>query len=144
MPEDLLTAPPEFKLYKENAIVGATFLGGPLVAGYLAAENFKQLGQPSKARTAWIIAILSTIAIFGGLLLIPNADKIPSYIIPVTYTIITRFLIRTYQGESITNHLAQGGPTYSGWRAVWIALVGAILLVALLFGVIYLIKPDTA
>jgi hypothetical protein len=58
MPEDWLTAPPEFKLYKENAIVGATFLGGPLVAGYLAAENFKQLEQPAKARTAWIIAIL--------------------------------------------------------------------------------------
>jgi hypothetical protein len=102
MPEDLLTAPPEFKLYKENAIFGATFLGGPLVAGYLAAENFKQLGQPGKARTAWIIAILSTIAIFGGLFLIPGANKIPNYIIPLAYTFITRSLIRTYQGESIS------------------------------------------
>ncbi len=144
MPEDLLTAPPEFKIYKENAIFGATFLGGPLVAGYLAAENFKQLGQPAKARTAWIIAILSTIAIFGGLFLIPGASKIPNYIIPLAYTFITRSLIRTYQGESITNHLALGGPTYSGWRAVWIAIVGAILLVALLFGVIILIRPDAA
>jgi hypothetical protein len=142
MPEDLLTAPPEFKLYKENTIAGATFLGGPLVAGYLAAENFKQLGQQDKARKSWIIAILSTLAILGAIFLIPGIEKIPRYIIPLTYTLIARLLVQQYQGEAIKSHISQGGPTYSSWRAVWIGLVGGILLAAVLLGIILLLDKD--
>jgi hypothetical protein len=142
MQEDLLTAPPEFKLYKENAIVGATFLGGPLVAGYLAAENFRHLGQPARARTAWMIAILSTIVILGASILIPAAEKIPSILFPLTYTFVTRFLIQTYQRDAIVSHIAQGGPTYSGWRAVWIALVGVVVLFAIVLGILGLLDKN--
>jgi hypothetical protein len=142
MQEDLLTAPPDFKLYKENAFWVGTFIGGPLVGGYLAAENFKQLGQPEKARTSWIIAILSTLVILGGVFLIPGIEKVPRYIIPLTYTLIARLLIQQYQGEAIKSHIAQGGPTYSGWRAVWIGLVGGIALIAIIFGVLLLLNKD--
>jgi hypothetical protein len=142
MQEDLLVAPPEFKLYKDNAIWVGTFIGGPLVAGYLVAENFKQLGQPDKSRTSWIIAILSTLAILGALFLIPGIEKIPRYIIPLTYTLIARLLVQQYQGEAIKSHISQGGPTYSSWRAVWIGLVGGILLAAVLLGIILLLDKD--
>ncbi|HXB34655.1 MAG TPA: hypothetical protein VNV35_14580 [Puia sp.] len=142
MQEDILTAPPEFKLYKDNAVWVGTFIGGPLVGCYLAAENFKQLGQPDKARISWIIAILTLLVIAGGLFLIPGIEKVPRYIIPLTYTLIARVLVQRYQGEAIKSHIAQGGPTYSSWRTVWIALVGAAILFAVIFGLLFLLDKD--
>lgn len=142
MQEDLLTVPPDFKLYKDNAVWIGTFLGGPPVAGYLMAENFKRLGQPDKARTSWIIAIVSTLAIFGALFLIPGVEKIPGYVIPLAYTFITRALVQQYQGQAIKSHISQGGPSYSVWRAVWIGTVGAIILVAILFAVLLMMDKD--
>lgn len=142
MQEDLLAVPPEFKLYKENAIWIGTFIGGPLVAGYLMAENFKQLGQADKARASWIIAILSTVALFGAIFLIPGIEKIPRYVIPLTYTFIARLLVQQYQGEAIKSHISQGGPTYSSWRTVWIGLVGGIILAAVIFGILMLVDKD--
>lgn len=51
MEENVLQPIPTFKLYKDKAIYLGTFIGGPLVAGYLIAENFKQLGQLGKVKT---------------------------------------------------------------------------------------------
>src|SRR6201996_3066304 len=119
MQEDIISSFPDFKLYKDRAIWVGTFMGGPLVAGYLAAENFRQLGQKSEARKAWIIAIIATIIIFGALFLVPDVEKIPRYIIPLTYTALAQFLVQKYQGEALKRHIAEGGQTYSVWRAVW-------------------------
>lgn len=49
------------KIYKDKAIWVGTFLGGPLVAGYFIAENFKVFGEYGKAKKTWIYAILTTI-----------------------------------------------------------------------------------
>ena len=46
------------KIYKERAIRVGTFLGRPLVAGSLIAENFKVFNQPAKAKIAWIYSII--------------------------------------------------------------------------------------
>ena len=138
MEENLLPVQPTFKLYKDRAIYVGTFLGGPLVAGYLAAENFKQLGQMDKVKTTWIIAICATILIFGGLFLIPNIEKVPNYIIPLIYTGIAHFLVQKFQGVAIKAHIANGGQIFSTWRAVWIGLVGLFVLIAIIFVVAYL------
>jgi len=124
---------PNFKLYNDWAIYVGTFLGGPLVAGYLAAENFKELGEPDKVRNTWIVAIGATILIFGSIFLIPNIEKIPNYIIPITYTLIAQFLVRRFQGAAIKNHIQNGGQVYSTWRSVWIGLVGLVVLLAAIF-----------
>ncbi|HET6256058.1 MAG TPA: hypothetical protein VFE32_18420 [Puia sp.] len=141
MQEDILSTPPSFKLYTDRAVLIGTFIGGPLVAGYLAAENYRQLGQQDKAGRAWIISILATVIIFGGIFILP-ADKIPPYIIPITYTLIARYLVKTYQGPAIITHVEQGGPTYTVGRAVWIGLVGLVILFLLLFGFILLTNKD--
>lgn len=39
------------KIYKDRAIWAGTFLGGPLVAGYLIAENFKVFNEKKRATT---------------------------------------------------------------------------------------------
>jgi hypothetical protein len=126
--EDILTpVTPEFKLYRERTIFLGTFLGGPAVAGYLIAENFKKFGHPDKARLTWIIAIIATFAIFGGILLIPESVHIPNYLIPILYAVIAQSLVKHFQGQDIDQHVKDGGSTYSPWRAVWIGLVGLIV-----------------
>jgi hypothetical protein len=136
MEETILPMQPSFKVYKDQAIYVGTFLGGPLVAGYLAAENFKQFGQFDKVKTSWTIAVLATLIIFGGIFLIPNFDKVPNYIIPIVYTGIAQFLIKKYQSTAIKSHIDSGGQTFSIWRAVWIGLVGLIFLLAVILAIL--------
>lgn len=38
------------KIYRDKAIWVGTFLGGPLAAGYLIAENFKAFNDPAKVK----------------------------------------------------------------------------------------------
>jgi len=142
MQDDVLALPPTFKLYKDRAIAIGTFVGGPLVAGYLAAENFKQLGQKSGAKAAWVISVLVTIIIFGGIFLIPDIDKVPRYIIPLSYTALAQVLVGKYQGAAIKKHIDDGGQTYSAWRAVWIGLIGLAILVAIILCILYFAAPD--
>jgi hypothetical protein len=42
----------KIKLYSSKAISGATFLGGPLAAGYLIGENFKAINKPTEGRNS--------------------------------------------------------------------------------------------
>ena len=142
MEENLLSTPPDFKLYKDRAVWIGTFIGGPLAAGYIAAENFKQLGQQDKAKSAWTIAIIATIVIFGGIFLIPNIEKMPRFVIPLIYTGIAQYLVQKYQGAAVKEHIEKGGQTYSIWRAVLIGLIGLVILLAILFVVILLTNKD--
>ena len=142
MEEDILPIQPAFKLYKDRAIYIGTFIGGPLVAGYLAADNFKQLGQADKVKMTWIIAICATIVIFGGVFLIPNMEKVPNYLIPIIYTVIAQKLVQKYQGEAIKTHIEMGGQTFSIWRAVWIGLVGLLILFAIIFVILLLTDKE--
>jgi hypothetical protein len=46
MMEEILDAEkPMQKIYNTKAIIIGTFLGGPLVAGYFIAENFKAFNE---------------------------------------------------------------------------------------------------
>lgn len=40
----------DIKLYSSKSISGATFLGGPLAAGYLIGEKLKALDKPDEGR----------------------------------------------------------------------------------------------
>ena len=142
MEENLLPVIPTFKLYKENAIYVGTFLGGPLVAGYLMAENFKQLGQQEKVKTTWIIGIAASIVIFGGAFLIPNIEKVPNYVIPLIYLGITQFFVKKYQSAAIKTHIETGGSMYSIWRAVLVGFIGLIIIAAIIIGIILLTTPE--
>ena len=56
---------PTEKIYKDKEVWVGTFLGGPLVAGYFIAKNFKVFGEADKARKTWVIAIIATMFLFG-------------------------------------------------------------------------------
>ena len=140
MEENLLVAPPAFKLYRDKSIYIGTFLGGPLVAGYLIAENFRALGQPDKIRNTWIIAILATIAILAAALFIPGLEKVPPYILPLVYTGIAQLIVQRLQGSSIKLHDEKGGSFFSVWRAVLIGIIGVAITIAL--AVVVLLVTD--
>jgi hypothetical protein len=131
---------PPSKIYKDRAIWGGTFLGGPLVAGYLIAENFKAFGEPEKAKKTWIYTVIATVIIFGGAFLMPDIEMMPRQIIPIVYTAIAYYLIQYYQGAQINSHIAAGGQVYSGWRVFGVAVIGLVITMAVVFGVAFVLE----
>jgi hypothetical protein len=138
MEESFILAIPEYKLYNNKSIYIGTVLGGPLVAGYFAAENFKKLGKPIQARNSWAVAVAATIIIFAAAIYIPGLENIPSYIIPLIYTGIAQIVIGKYQGEAFKAHQAENGKFYTPWRGLWIGLIGAVILITIVFILLYL------
>lgn len=130
---------PTEKIYKDKEVWVGTYLGGPLVAGYLIAENFKVFGEMNKARRTWIIAIISTVAIFSGAFFAPYIDRIPNFLFPLIYTGIAYVLVQMYQGENINAHIRAGGQIHSWWKTLGVALIGILITLIPVVGVAYLV-----
>jgi hypothetical protein len=129
---------PTEKIYKDKAIYVGTFLGGPLVAGYFIAENFKVFGEHDRARKTWLYTIIATIIIFGGIFSIPDNVKIPNQIIPLIYTGIAYYLVKHFQGQNIEEHVDSGGGLFSWWRTIGVALIGLVVIFVSVFAIVFL------
>ncbi|MEM5564757.1 hypothetical protein WNY78_06560 [Psychroserpens sp. AS72] len=129
----------DIKLHSTRAIGGATFLGGPLAAGYMINENFNALNKPDEGRKSLIIGIIATIVLFVGIFLVPEdiIDKIPSMIIPLIYTGIILWIVERKQGVILKNHKENGNSFFSGWRAAGIGFVSLLIIGIGLFGYAY-------
>lgn len=125
------------QIYTPNHIRFGTFLGGPLVAGYYLAENYKVFGEPGKAKAAWIYAIAATVVIYGGIIALPQTVKIPGFVFPIAYGWVAFYLTEHFQGAQINAH-GNNGEGFFGWgRVVVISLIGvAITLAGIYFAVI--------
>ena len=123
------------RIYKDRAIWVATYLGGPLVAGYLISENFKAFNEIDKAKKTWIYTIIVTIIIFGGFFSIPEGilESVPRYFIPLIYTAIAYFLVEHFQGKNISAFIALEGKTFGWLRVIGISLIGLAITFILLF-----------
>ena len=134
----------DIKLYSAGAIGGATFLGGPLAAGYMIGENFKALDKPSEGKTSLIIGIIVTILLFGGVFLVPEniIDHIPKQLIPILYTAVVYGIVEWKQGHTLKTHKENGNTFYSAWRAAGIGLVSLLILSAGIFGYAFLSTHD--
>lgn len=129
---------PEGKIYKERAFWAGTYLGGPLVAGYLFSENFKTLGEPEKVKSTWIITIIATIVIFGAIFSIPDSVDIPNQIIPIIYTAIVIGLFKKYQFEKVNEHIERQGLTQGWGRVIGVGIIGLVITAGPIFGYYYL------
>jgi hypothetical protein len=127
------------KLYSTKAIGVATFLGGPLAAGYLIGENFKALNKPKDGRTSLIIGIVTTIILFTGLFMIPEKiiESIPKQLIPMIYTGVIWGIVEWRQGDLLKLHKEFGNSFISGWRAAGIGFLSLIIISIGLLGYVY-------
>jgi len=123
------------RIYKDRAIWVATYLGGPLVAGYLIAENFKAFNETGKAKKTWIYTIIGTIVIFGGIFSIPEdiLESIPRYFIPLVYTAIAYGFVKHFQEKNISAFIALGGKPFSWWRTIAVSLIGLLITIVFIF-----------
>ncbi len=129
------------KIFREKAIRGGTFLGGPLAAGYILAHNYKIFGEPEKAKKVWIGCIAFTVLLLFFIFKIPSSVKIPNEIIPLIYTGIASVFIHYYQGKQIEDYVRKGGQHFGGGRVAAVALVCILITAATIFGYLYVSDP---
>lgn len=115
-------------LYSDKKIYAATFLGGPLVAGYMISHNYKALGKKDKVMPCWIICISFLIVLLAGLFLISDNWNVPNIIIPLAYSLVTYMLVQQLQGKEIEKFLEEGcGKLFGWWRTIGISILGCVL-----------------
>jgi hypothetical protein len=133
----------DLRFYSQTAIGMATFIGGPMAAGYLIRENFLSLDQPDKGKKSLIIGIISTVLLFTGIFIIPESimDKVPNQILPAIYTGIIYLIVEKIHGTILNQHKENGNEFYSGWKAAGIGFISLIILLIGIFGYAFL-SPD--
>lgn len=129
--------PPAKKIYKDKQVWVGAFIGGPLTAGYLIAENFKVFGEKSKVLNTWMIAFGATLFLLFVSLFAPYIDRVPNGIITLLYTGIAFLLMRIFQGEKVNGHIQTGGQIQSWWKAIGISLIGLSITIILFVGVAF-------
>ena len=117
--------------------MGRHIFRGPLVSGYLIAENFKVFNEISKAKNTWFCSIIGSILIFGVAFSIPDDVKIPNQIIPLIYTAIAYLLVERFQSKNISAYIALGGNTFSWWRTILVSVIGLVITVVLLLAFLF-------
>ena len=127
------------KLYSQKAIGIATFIGGPLAAGYLIRENYLSLDKPDEAKTSLLIGIISTIVLFSLIFVIPESimASVPNQIIPAIYTGIIYLIVEKIHGTILNKHLENGNEFYSGWKAAGVGVISLVIILIGIFGFTY-------
>jgi len=111
-----------------NVFIGS-FLGGPLVAGYIIATNFKMLNEESKASKAWGITILSFVIILIISYYIAYYSNIPDLIFPSAYSVAAYFIAKGTQEKRLEEFEAMGGQYYHGPKLIIVIVIGLLISV---------------
>ncbi len=141
-PEDTQYLPrPDVPLYSVATIALASFLGGPLAAGWLVSVNFRRLNEPKAARKSLINGILATLALVALMVALPAdwTSRLPGITIPAIYTAMIWILAERIQGPTLAAHFARGGLRHSPWRAVGISLIAALPVAVVLIGMVLVV-----
>lgn len=127
------------KIFTNQAISLATFIGGPLSAGFLMAKNYIAFGNRSAAQNTLIISFISSILLYALFFIIPqhSIDAIPSTLLPVFYTTVVTVLVAKLQGVKIDEHIANSGQKASNWLAFGYGMLGAAITFILVFTFTY-------
>ena len=134
---------PDVALYTIPSIALASFLGGPLAAGWLVSVNYRRLNDHRAARSAVINGIIATVALVAMMLALPPhwASRVPGITIPAIYTALIWVLAERFQGRPLAAHFARGGRRHSAWRAVGISLIAALPMAIVLLGIALVVPP---
>jgi len=128
-----------YKFYSQGSIGVATFLGGPLAAGYLIQKNYLSLDDFKNGKKSLILGIVSTILLFVGIFSIPEtiATKVPRHIIPAVYTGIIYLIVEKIHGPMLKQHKENGFEFHSAWKAAGIGFASFIILLTSIFSYAY-------
>lgn len=120
------------KIYNENMVRVSTLLAGPFAAAYLMAANYKTFGQEKLARQTLIFGAVTTIFIFGTLLVLPEKvrSKVPHFLLPILFSVVAQFLMRKFQTPEVETYLNAGGQKHSNWKVARVS--GLVLALELL------------
>jgi hypothetical protein len=130
-------------IYKDKAVWVGTFLGGPLVTGYLVAKNYKVFGEKDKIWKTWVVAIAALFLIFAIAFYAPYVDRMPNTFFVLLYTGIAYLVVRIWQGAKIDAHIRAGGKIHSWYRVIAVSIIGALLSVIPLVAFTYFSDTTT-
>jgi hypothetical protein len=126
-------------LYKTSGVGIATFFGSVLAGGFLMYLNFKRLGLEDKAKKCLLYSIIATIIVFGVIFLIPEDTNIPNAAFTIPQLIAMIQIAKYQQGALIDEHTSSGGAMYSNWKAFGISLVFLVGIMAIIFGLVFVL-----
>ena len=127
------------RLYSPRQISLAAFIGSPVAACWCFARNYRQLGNPERAQK-WLIWGGGGSFVFIVLLcLIPGAQRLPHYIIPLAYSLALQEVAKRIQGDAVAQHISAGGRLASWWLVVGISLLFLIAVFGLLMVILYFV-----
>jgi hypothetical protein len=133
-PDAFRATTPDFMLFSSRSIILATFLGSPLVGGYLLSRNSLRLGNTSRAWTELAVATLGTLGLLVFAFASDETNAVSKALGHVS-AIVGIFIVATYtsqtQSAAIGAHTSAGGKLESGWKAFGIALIGLFIMFAL-------------
>ena len=132
----------EKRFFTKRTVSVATFLGGPLIGGYMLAENFKVLNQPQFVKKTWLFTILITALILFIAFQLPENSKFPSAIFTITYVLIGVGAYSKLQDSSIVEQINKGASEHSFGRSALVTIVGLIITGSVFFGSIYLTESN--
>lgn len=126
--------------YSQKAIGIATFIGGPMAAGYLIRENYFALNKPDNGNKAFLISIIATFILFGGIFIIPDniIEKIPNQILPLAYTGIIYLIVEKIHGTILKDHEKKENKFFSAWKAAGIGFISLMILATIALSYIFL------
>jgi hypothetical protein len=134
---DALSTEPDKRLYSPRQIGGAAFIGSPISAAWLFAQNYAVLGKPGVRRRALLYGLLGTATLFGLASVLPV--KFPKVALPLAYSLAIRELAQRLQGAAFKAHLAEGRSVQSNWRVAGVCVAGLVVVLVSAFVVVLLL-----
>lgn len=127
--------PQSGKIYSKNQIDIATFLGGPLIAGYLLSQNFKIFGDKDASKKTIIISLISTVVFILIPLLLPESitSKIPNISIAIIPIIVADSIIRKYQSKKIEEYFKKGYKQASSLGVFGKSIISLLITLIILY-----------
>jgi hypothetical protein len=136
--------PKQVALYSITSIGVATFLGGPLATGILAAINFRRFARGRAARVALLLGVLASIVLFGGIFLLPEeiVNRIPRTLLPAIYVPLAILWMRQAQGAELAKRFSNGtARKASGWSTTGISVACLIAYFAVIVPIALVAPP---
>ncbi len=111
-------------IYTSTHVIVASFIGGPFVGVYMIGQNFKTLGNKSAAIKTWLIGTSISFLMLVGFIFLPTqiTKYIPSFLIPMLYSIVLFSFTKSYQEKNIKEYLKEGK------QASWVGTIALSIL----------------